>query len=179
MLAGVFDIEFPYTARKEPAMTVPVAAIIARLKDLNIMPILKDGNLILKAKPGAITERCKAVVRENKAAIIEYLTKASCVPFEEQIGALFKGGCNITMQPKGLSLSQHLSQLHNSETRVSTKEKRPTWTDDQWRESEEIQFEKVREYRERWLTDPVDIEESYMDTEGFMVIPSFRRLKRI
>lgn len=159
-------------------MSVSVTAIISLLEDLDIKPVLKDGNLVLKAKRGVISERCETVVRENKAAIIAYLTKASCVPFEEQIAAIFPGGCTITEQPKGLSLAEHLSEIAHSETRVSQREKQPTWSDEQWRASEEVQFQKVREYQERVGT-PIPVEEPYMDEEEFMVIPTFRRLERI
>jgi hypothetical protein len=157
-------------------MPVPVAAIIARLEELDIQPILKDGNLILKAKPGSISEKCKTVVRENKAAIITYLSKLEPQTFEHKLSAIFRRGCTITEQPKGLSLQKYVSELQNSETRVSQKEKKPAWTETEWQAAEAVQYQKVREYQGKVGT-PIPVEESYMGEDGYMIIPELRRLK--
>ncbi len=127
-------------------MEVTVESILVRLKELNIQPVVQDGNLILRARPGTITERCKQVVRENREAIIAHLSRP--VPFEERIADIFPGGCEITMQPVGTTLADHLAANQQEKKEAHRSQKSP-WTKDQWKQAEEKQFEKVREYQQR------------------------------
>jgi hypothetical protein len=157
-------------------VSVPVTKIIGRLADLKIQPIVQNGELILRAKPGAITERCKQVVRENKADIIAYILRQESFSLEERVANLIPGVW--TTQQAGYTLKQHIADAQAASQQQEPREHKSPWTPQAWKKTEEEQYQKDHEYRKTWRSEGYPVPKAYMGEDGYFVVPMPKGWKR-
>jgi TubC N-terminal docking domain len=93
-------------------VAVTIEAIFTRFEELGITPIVRDGELLLQAPKGAITDQCRRIVAERKEEIIAYLTDAPIREYE-WYGMPVVEYCwgTMTIQPAGYTLAQHIENL--------------------------------------------------------------------
>lgn len=165
-------------------MSVTIPAIMKRMEELGISASVRENKLVLRAAPGVITEKAKEVISENKSNIIAYILASEKssqvkVPFEERIASVFPGGCQITSQPKGYTLTSHVAHLRaEQEKKEAARQQKEPWSKEAWERAEAVQFARVEEYRKKWFPKTYPVPESTMGPDGFMRVPMPKGWKR-
>lgn len=153
-------------------MPITAQSILKRCDELGIIiHLCDDDKLSLRDPKKNLTDKARKVIREHKAAIVAYIKEQEPDSFEDRVIATLGHDCEVTIQPLGYTLAQHIADMREAaKNRVFGRTSKPPWSQHQWKASEEVQINRVEAYHKEWRSNGRPIPETRRDADGYVIV---------